>query len=166
MKLLRGISTLGCAELDLPGALALATHHGLDAVELRALGGGLDLPAILTAQHGTPGAANAVTHGRRATVVALDTSFKLIGNTAGDREQLLSHVPWAEAFGARHLRIFDGGLNAGRAEMEEAAATIAWWRRLRAKAGWRVDLMVETHDALTTTAAIRQFAQADRKSVV
>ena len=56
MRLLRAFSTLGCPDFTLEEALALATKHGLEAIELRALGGTVDLPAYFTEQFGTPGA--------------------------------------------------------------------------------------------------------------
>src|SRR5690606_742669 len=87
----------------------------------------------------------------------LDTSLRLIGGTAADREALLRFVPWAEAAKIGWLRVFDGGKTGDEAELKEAAATIAWWRELRAQNGWQVDLMVETHDCLFAAAAIERF---------
>ena len=157
----RAISTLGCGSLSLEQAGALALRHGLDGLELRALGGTLDLPAWLGNRYGTPAGAAAGALPGRMPVLALGTSFKLAGATEAERTELLRFVPWAEALGAKYLRVFDGGqarYDAG--ETAAAVATLAWWRALRASRGWAVDLMVETHDSLLTSGQILRFADA------
>jgi sugar phosphate isomerase/epimerase len=157
MKLQRGFSTLGCAELEWEAVVALAARHGLEAVELRALGGTVDLPQFFAARYGTPRELAARFSGSAVSVVALDTSFKLVGGSPAEREALLDFVPWAEAAGAKYLRVFDGESGA---EPGAAADAVGWWRERRRAGGWRVDWMVETHDTLTTAAAIGRFAAA------
>lgn len=189
--MLRCFSTLGCPELTLDAARALAARFGLGAIEVRALGGSLDLPAHFAAHHGTPeklaapraaggaggdrdsagprpppvASGKATEGGRGPTsdtvrVVAFNASLRLIGGSAADRDQLLALAPWAEAFGVPWLRVFDGGKHADAAELAEAAATLRWWRELRARQGWRTDLVVETHDSFFTAAAIGRFLAA------
>ncbi len=153
-------TTLGCPDLTLEQSLALARRHRLDAIELRALAGTLELPAYLVRTYGTPEKLAARLVPEPVKVIAFDTSLRMIGNTPADREAFLQFVPWAEALGARWLRTFDGGKTADAAEVAEAAATMQWWRELRAKHGWKSDLMVETHDAFVTTPAIRRFLAA------
>ena len=155
--MLRCFSSLGCPDFSLGETLALATKHGVDAVELRALGGTVELPPYLAAQFGSPAALAEKLRGEKIRVVALDTSFKLVGGAAGDREKFLAYVPWAEGFGVPRLRVFDGGQAADEAELTQAAETVNWWRALRRERGWRVDIMVETHDSLFTAAAIRRL---------
>lgn len=162
MALLRGFSSLGWHEATLADVENLARIHSMDAMELRALGGGVDLAAWLAQTYGDPEAL-AETRGPRAVpVCAVDSSFRLIGHTAADRLALLDLLPWAEAFGARWIRVFDGGAPAGvtSTEIENAQSTLAWWRDERAARGWRADLMVETHDALTTTAGVLALCSA------
>jgi len=154
MAYARIYSTLGSPELSLEAALALAGRHGLAGVEIRALAGTTDLPAHFAARFGEPAVLARAAAGR---VVALDTSLKLAGGTAADREALLAHVAWAEALGGLRLRVFDGGKTDDAATRREMAETVAWWRNRRARHGWRSDLMVETHDTLFTAAAIREF---------
>ncbi len=154
----RAFSTLGCPHLDLDGVLALAGHHRVGAVELRALAGSIDLPAKLVEVYGTPSALARRLRRGPVKIVSLDTSFKLTGSTHLERAALLEHVPWAEALGAR-LRVFDGGRMGDRAAIDEMTATIAWWGQLRALNRWQTDLMVETHDSLLTTRTIRDFLE-------
>jgi sugar phosphate isomerase/epimerase len=160
MALLRAFSTLGCPQLSLDEALALAVKYGLGAIELRALGGSLDLPAYLTAQFGTPAALAAHLRGARVRVVALNTSLHVIGVTEEERATLLNFIPWAEALGVRWLRVFDGGKNGDATEMAQAVETLAWWKNLRREGGWQADLMVETHDSLFNAAAVTRFLAA------
>lgn len=155
MSFRRALSTLGCPELSLGDALALAERHGLDGIELRALGGTVDLPAYFAKKFGTPEQLR--TQLPAGQILALDTSFTLVGATPAAREALLQYVPWAEALGVGRLRVFDGGKNADAAELAEAAATCQWWHDLRAQQGWKTDLMIETHDSLFTADAIHRF---------
>lgn len=151
----RIISTMGCPELTLDVAAALALHHALDGVELRALAGTIDLPTHFASAYGAPEALAA----RRPAVpvTAFCTSLKAVGATAADRAAFLALIPWAEALGVPWLRVFDGGKAADAAELAEAADTVRWWRELRAKHGWKTDIMIETHDSLLTGAVVRRL---------
>lgn len=155
----RAFSTLGCPEFSLAQVLALAAKHGLGEVEVRALGGTVDLPAYFATHCGTPAALAGQVRASGVRIVALDTSFKLIGSTEADRAALAAFLPWAEALGCVRLRVFDGGVPGGGNDLAPAFATLAWWRDERSRHGWLSQLMVETHDALTTTPAILEFAR-------
>lgn len=157
MAYTRSYSTLGSPALNLEETLALAARHGLDGVELRALGGTIDLPAYLAANYGAPAELAARLGASPVKVVALDTSLHLAENTLEAREAFLRFVPWAEALGAPRLRVFDGGKSVDVAVHRAMAKTVAWWRTLRAEHRWRVDLMVETHDALLNAESILGF---------
>ena len=156
----RAFSTLGCPQCSLTDAFALATRHGIGAVELRALGGSLHLPGYFAEAGGTPAELAEMVRGSGMRIVAIDTNLRLVGGTAADREKFLEFLPWAETLGVRRLRVFDGGETAGEAELAEAAATVHWWRELRAAKGWQADIMVETHDSLLRAALIQGFVEA------
>jgi sugar phosphate isomerase/epimerase len=163
----RAISTLGCPDYSLEQTLALAVRHGLDAVELRALSGSIDLPAVLAAAYGTPTNLAQFMKGATVPVVSLDTSLKLAENSVADRNDFLRFVPWAEELGVPWLRVFDGGHAADLATHQAMADTVAWWLAQKIERGWKTNLMVETHDALFTTAAILQFvAQAPGTAIL
>ena len=155
--MLRCFSTLGCPDFSLADTLALAARHGLGGVELRAVGGTVELPRYFAAQFGSPEALAEKLLANRVRVVSLDTSLRLIGGTKEEREALLEFVPWAEALGVPRLRVFDGGKTADAAELALAAEAVAWWRERRAAGGWSCDVMIETHDSLFTAAAIGRF---------
>ena len=159
MACLRAFSTLGCPDFTLEQTLALAERHGIDAVELRALGGSRDLPAYLQAHYGTPAALAEKLRGQRVRVVSFGTSLYTADGAAEKREKFLEFVPWAEALGVRWLRIFDSDGAMTAAEWAQTAGTLRWWRERRADGGWRTDVMLETHGATTTTGAIRRFLE-------
>jgi len=160
MSLLRCCSSLGCPDRSLDETLALAERHHLAAVELRTLGGSMDLPAYFASKFQTPERLARHLRGSPVRIVALNTSLRLIGGTPAEREELVAVVEWAEALGIRWLRVFDGGRDANAAELAEAAATLGWWSSLRRERQWRVEVMVETHDSLLTTPALDRFRTA------
>lgn len=153
----RAISTLGCPDLSLDEILSLAQRHRLDAVEIRALANTIDVPAALAETYRTPDALAARMKSSPVAIVSLDTSLKLADNSASDRAAFLQFLPWAEACVVPWLRVFDGGKTADAATHRAMADTVAWWRAERKQHGWKADIMVETHDALSTTPAIRDF---------
>lgn len=151
----RAISSLGCPELGLDDTLRLAHAAGISAVELRTLERTTDLPGLFERQFGSPAALAGHVARQSVRIVALDTSLRLADPKPGDWEAFLAFVPWAEALGVRWLRVFDGGAP----DLPAEPRWEAWrrWRELRAARDWQVDIMVETHDALFTGAAISGF---------
>ena len=160
MSLHRCFSTLGCAELSLDEALRLAAKHRIGLLELRALGGTLDLAAYFSRNYASPAALAERLRASPVRIVAFDSSLRLFDATEAGRAEAEALAPWAQALGARWLRVFDGGRDVGASELAAARQTLAWWQALQAKHGWNVDLMVETHDALITAAAIQRLAVA------
>ncbi|MDL2406773.1 sugar phosphate isomerase/epimerase [Rhizobium calliandrae] len=153
-------STLGCAELELDEVLVLAAHHGVDAVEIRALGGMIDLPAYFAERFGTPaGLVRALEHSPVA-VCALNTSMRLVGATQQAKEEFLRYLPWAEAAGIKSLRVFDGGSTGDAGELSEALSTLEWWRETARREGFLSDIIVETHDFLVHPDPLARFLEA------
>jgi len=154
----RAISTLGCPDYSLEQTFALAKRHGLDSVELRALSGTIDLPAVFAKTYATPETLARFAKEDGVPVVSLDTSFKLAGGSPADRDDFLRFLPWAEALGVPWLRVFDGGQASDPGACQTMAATVDWWLTQKRNHGWKTNIMVETHDSLFTTSAILQFA--------
>lgn len=144
-------SSLGCSELDLPDIVALGKKHGITTLELRAINGTTDLPAFFSERFGSPESWADWLLAQGVTVCSLDTSFRLIDGDAAERDALLAYVPWAEAAGVPWMRIFDGGKTGDATEIAHAAEVLAWWSAQQEKNGWKVGLMIETHDALVTS---------------
>jgi len=147
-------STLGCPELDLDHAIAIAARHGFHSLELRTLEGTTDLPAWFQTHFGSPAGLAAHLKQRHFKICAFGTSFKLVGHDDIDRAQLAQFVRWADEADVPWLRVFDGGKNGGAAEAVEAAAALDWWRQERIRNNWAVELMVETHDGFVTSDAL------------
>ncbi|WP_240535538.1 sugar phosphate isomerase/epimerase family protein [Rhizobium freirei] len=153
-------STLGCADLELDQALALAAHHGLDAIEIRALGGTIDLATYFTERFGSPAALARALQESIVGVCAFNTSLRLVGATSEAKEAFLRYLPWAEAAGVRSLRVFDGGETGAEKELDEALSTLRWWDETARREGFTAEMVVETHDCLVAPDAIARFLQA------
>jgi sugar phosphate isomerase/epimerase len=147
-----GFSSLGAPQLHLEEVLALAARYGLRQVELRTLGGSLDLPGYFRERYEAPEALAALETGG-VDISVLSTGFLLTSAGETERQGFLDFVPWAEAAGARWLRVFGGGDWTGGAipgpALERALENVLWWRELRAERGWKVDLLLETHDSFS-----------------
>jgi sugar phosphate isomerase/epimerase len=157
--MLRCFSSLGCPGFSLDETLALAAKHRIGAIELRSLGGTVELHEYFSAQFGAPEKLAAHVRASGARIVALGASLHLAGATDAERGQLAAFAPWAEALGVHWLRVFDGK-DADTTGRAAALETLRWWRELRVARGWAVDVMVETHDSLVTAAAIGRFLAA------
>lgn len=157
---MRAFSTLGCPDLDLEGIIRLALLHGIGVVELRALGGTIDLPRALSSLGYSAGGLFLRARESGVSFVSMDTSLSLIGASDSDVEEFLAFVPWAEAMGIPWLRVFDGGETCDGAEIARAAAVVSRWKEIRSSRGWKADIMVETHGALSTSRSIERFVEA------
>ncbi len=159
-------STLGCPELSLTESAALAREFHVPHLELRAVGNRTDLPAVLAAFSGGWAGASAHLRLRHVSPRILGTSFKLIASSADDWTELLSFARLAEALDVPWLRVFSGGawgeaLTA--ADFAEAAASLRRWRQEKHRHQWRVDLLVETHDAFSASGpCLRLLGLLDR----
>lgn len=155
--MIRAFSSLGCEALELSEVLELARAHGLRAVELRALGGSIDLAGYFGANFGAPDELAKVVQASGVAVVGLDASCRLMADDAEGEAELLALGPWAEGLGGVPMRVFDGGRVGDDAEFKLGVARWRWWERQRAQRGWRSSLLVETHDTLITGATVGRF---------
>lgn len=152
-------STLGCADLELDEALALAARHGLDAIEIRALGGTIDLATYFTERFGSPASLARALEASAVRVCAFNTSLRLVGATPEAKEEFLRYLPWADAAGVKSLRVFDGGNSGDAGEVAEALSTLQWWREMAGREGFSAEMIVETHDFLVQPEAIARFLE-------
>ena len=150
-------STLGCSEMSLHEVADLADRHDIAAVELRTLSGTVDLISALAAEFENPAALADFIAPRNLRVAALNTSIKLFEST--DLSAIKPFIPWAEAVGATHLRIFDGGKQLGADDMKRAVTLLYDWQVTRESSGFDVDLMIETHDALADAERLAAFVE-------
>ena len=144
-------SSLACPSEDLNTIVEIARSHGLDAIELRLAAGRADLPDYFSENFGSPAQLATWFRQQGVRVCALNTSLKLLANTAAEREAFLAFIPWAEALAVPYLRVFDGGTvetGMDASSQRHAIETLNWWYELKANNRWATDIMIETHDAL------------------
>lgn len=149
-----GFSTLGCVDLGLEPVCALARRFGVHHLEIRGLGGTLDAPAYFGEHFSDPAGIRRLLDRYQQRIVMLDTSFKLIGSEAPDRQALADYAGWAEALKVPYLRVFGGGSKKepiGKERMREAVDNLKWWEEQKAGAGWEVDLLLETHHGFSSS---------------
>lgn len=166
MELLRCFSTLGCPAASLDEVYEIARQHQLPRIELRALDGTLELADHFEAAFESPAALADRLSESPVRVAALDTSARVIGSGEREWRELERLAPWAEAAGIPWLRVFDGGKSGTPAEIDEAVASARRWQELRKRQAWRVDILVETHDALIRSPAILQFCAGSDAAVL
>ena len=166
MTLLRCFSTLGCPSASFGDVCEIAREHDLPLVELRALDGTLDLGDRFATLFPSPAAFAERLRSAPVRVIALDTSARLIGGAERGWRDLERLAPWADAAAIPWLRVFDGGQSGTPAEIDEAIASARRWQAVRRRRGWQVDILMETHYALTRSAAIRQFCAGSDAAVL
>jgi sugar phosphate isomerase/epimerase len=153
LRIVPCFSTLGCGELGLEEVLALAVRRKFPAVELRTLAGRNELPKYLESSFGTPERLADFMRAYPVRIASLDSSCRMIGTTAEERDELRSLAPWAVAVGAPAIRVFDGGESGNDGEIASAQLLFDWWADL----DLAPQLTIETHDALAHPDALQRF---------
>lgn len=145
-------STLGCPDLTLAETVALANRFGLDAIEIRALSGSVDIVERLRCfqqQHSSDFFRLKAT----GTITMLDTSFSLLTATAADEQQLFSSAMLADVWGIPTCRIFGGfkySENPSPILIRRAAASWKVLTRTMTDNGIACSLVLETHDGFSS----------------
>ena len=155
-----GISTLGCADLSFPQICELLGEFGLHELEIRAANGRMDLPQWAEDASWTPERAKSLLGKRQIHFRVAGSSFKLVGNEEKSRAELLAFGHWADSWGARYVRVFGGGVwgqTLSDADYSQAAEAIAWWQWEKKRRHWRVELLLETHDAFSASGPCREL---------
>jgi len=150
-------STLGCADRSLDEVAALAKAHGIGTIELRGLGGTLDLPDYLGALFQTPAGLTEFVADTAISIVALDSSIDIIGAGSAERRALAELLPWARAAAVPAIRVFDGGQTGSDDELASIGPTLDWWRDQTGDGDAQPTLMIETHDTLCHPPALQRF---------
>lgn len=155
-----GVSTLGCAELPLPQICELLSEFGLRELEIRAVDGRIDLPRWAVDANWPPNRATALLAKHDIRFRVAGSSFRLVGNDKSSRAELLAFCEWADSWGARYVRAFGGGTWGQAltgADYDQAARTVAWWQQEKRQRGWRVELLLETHDGFSASGPCRDL---------
>jgi sugar phosphate isomerase/epimerase len=155
-----GFSTLGCADLSLPQVCELLQEFSFHDLEIRAIDGRLDLPAWAADNGWTPQRAAALLMEYQIRFCVAGSSFKLVGNDEKSRAEFLSFCHWANLWRARYVRVFGGGTwgqALTEADYSQAAEAVAWCQWEKKRRHWRVDVLLETHDAFSASEPCRQL---------
>jgi sugar phosphate isomerase/epimerase len=163
-----GVSTLGCAEFSLPEICELLSEFGLRELEIRAVDGRLDVPQWAADKGWSPQRAIALLAKHQIQFRVAGSSFKLVGNDGKSRAEMLAFCQWADSWGARYVRAFGGGtwgqpLN--EADYDQAAQAVAWWQQEKKLCGWRIELLLETHDGFSASGPCRKLLARLREPI-
>ena len=153
-----GISTLGCPELDLPGAVALADRYGMNFLEIRTLQNSNEPWNTLYYPENSSALRRLVEAGRCRV---LDSSFGLTAIKDDAREALVKTAQAADDFNIPYIRVFGGGGFADEFTAERvqcAMDNLAWYR----EQGFRAKLALETHDICSSTDRCCQLVEASQ----
>ncbi|QYY36912.1 TIM barrel protein [Ruficoccus sp. ZRK36] len=142
-------SSMGCAELTLPQIAALADSAGIGLLELRAVGGKINIPELATEDNWLARSPSELLGGSPAEVVAFNSSVWLHKPFEDGLNEIKAFAPLMAHFGAGSLRVFDGKLDLFN-DPDTAWQWLDNWEKARAENGWNFSLSVETHDSLFT----------------
>ncbi len=146
-----GFSSLGCPDKSLNEIIDLAEHYHFDAVELRCLNGSTDLVSYLCDY-----AAKDMSRFKSSPVeiVALNSSFGLIGANDNDLDELFKLSRIADIFGCKYIRVFHGlkwGDTCINADYLQAASTIKRWEDWKKNNSIKVDIALEMHTGASSS---------------
>lgn len=147
-------STLGCPEASLPEAFALASEFFIPAIELRSLQNTVELPKLFAESGWSPPVVRDLAAHHHVRLASAGSSFKLISPEASERAALTEFCAWADALDIPFVRIFGGGkwsVPLTDADFQMAIQNLDWWRAEKSARGWRLELLLETHDAFAAS---------------
>jgi len=166
--LLWGFSTLGCPELSLPQICQLLREFNLPGLELRCVDGRMDLPRWAAEKGWTRRRATMLLAKHQIQFCVAGSSFKLVGNDEKSRTELLDFCWWAESWGVRYVRAFGGGTwgqPLSEADYSQASETVEWWQWEKRRRHWRLELLLETHDAFSASVPCRHLLTRLREPI-
>ncbi len=127
----------------------MAHRHGMDFVELRSLGGTIDLPEYCRTKD--------IVRGRATLpypVRLVSSSLRLAEATDRDIEKFMEFAKLAEELHAPYVRVFGGGQwpsEVSQGAFESAARVVGRCRELLKDIGLQVEMLLETHDAFSSS---------------
>ena len=160
MKL--AFSTLGCPNWDLSKVIASARKWGYDGIELRALGGTLDLLSRGEFETGNVAASRADLERQGIEICCVDTSCAFHSPDASERatqvENALAHAKLAEKLGAPLIRVFPDKIQPGCERDETRDWIAACLHAIAEGMPSAVDVALETHGDFAQAEAAAEIA--------
>lgn len=156
-------STLGCPQWEWKKILDFAAQHGFEAVELRGLGGNLDLPANPLFAADRIEQTKSEIKSSKLKIACVSSSAQLYVEDPAKRAQQLADarrfIDLAQALGAPCVRVFGGKAESDKTPAPDAATkarVAAGLRELGQYAGSRsVTVILESHDHFTSSATLK-----------
>ncbi|WP_269523122.1 sugar phosphate isomerase/epimerase family protein [Coraliomargarita parva] len=141
-------SSMGWPEANWAELSTLARQFDFGAIELRTLGGELDIHSAMIQAFGSPESMRAQCDASGVGVVGLNSSwFLLADNEAGWQDvQKLAH--WAERANIPYIRVFDGKPDGQEDGVALILKALEKWEAWKCAAGIHTELLIETHDYL------------------
>lgn len=147
-------STLGCPELSLPEACALAAEFHLPRLELRSLSNTVQLPELFASQGWSPARVGEIRRASGVDLAVAGASFKLVSDNEAERAELVRFCDWADTLQIPYVRVFGGGswgTPLTPQDYQLAVRNVGWWREEQIRRGWRLEMLLETHDAFSAS---------------
>lgn len=157
-------STLGCAERDLDGVIALAKEYNFDAIELRGLGGEMDNRNILELSVGAREETLKKLRESNIAPLVLGTSCSFHDETkyASFIEEGYAAIDIAQSFGFRGIRVFGNNVVGDETEcVRRVGEGIRTLCEYAADKG--VDVLLETHGDFNTRQRLGAVCDACRE---
>jgi fatty-acyl-CoA synthase len=155
-------STLACPRWTVEEAVAAAVRYGYDAIEWRLADGAIiepDTPPAVRRRLREVSAANGI------DLACLDTSCRLVQASPDERVAVIEvarrMIDMADELGAPLLRVFGGPLPQGTTRSSLLAPTAEELHTICTYAAERnINVILETHDAWSSSAELLQLLQA------
>lgn len=168
MKL--AFSTLGCPDWDLPSVVAAACKWGYDGVELRALGGSLDLLSREEFAAGQIATTRAFLEREGIEICCVDTSCTFHSPDQSERTTqvniALAHAELAAKLGAPLIRVFPDKIQPGAQRKETRDWIASCLNEIAERMPSDVDVALETHgDFACADAAVEIATLANHSKV-
>jgi sugar phosphate isomerase/epimerase len=147
MKL--AFSTLGCPDWELREIVAAARKWGYDGVELRAIGGSLDLLSCVEFAPAQIATTRAYFADAGVEICCVDTSCVFHSTDRSERANqvrlALAHAEMAANLGARLIRVFPDKIQPGAEREQTRDWIVAGLREIAERIPDDVDVGLETH---------------------
>jgi len=161
-------STLGCPAWEWKKILDFAAQHGFSAIELRGVGGNLDLPALPLFAADRIEQTKQEIRSSKLQIACVSSSAQMYVEDPAKRAKELADarrfIDLAAALGAPYVRVFGGKAESDKSPMpsdDTKARVAAGLRELGKYAGpLKVTVIIESHDHFTSSATLKDVLRS------
>jgi sugar phosphate isomerase/epimerase len=161
-------STLGCPAWEWKKILDFAAQHGFSAIELRGIGGNLDLPTLPLFAADRLEQTKQEIRSNKLQIACVSSSAQMYVEDPAKRAKELADarrfIDLAAALGAPYVRVFGGKAESDKSPMpsDDTKARVAkGLRELGKYAGpLKVTVIIESHDHFTSSATLKDVLRS------